>query len=240
MRVFIQKLAGVHLGAQGEVAERGFCSLGIECHEFLADDDIEGLERGDLVLGNRLVVGRRLRDLGIDATLDAYPEALSAVMPPSVRAMDAQDLRKEDLPAFLRPRGGDAFEPVCAYEMADLVASGVKGRVWASEVMWFEATWRLFCRHGERVALLGLEGDPRVVCDDAFVERCRLLWEDMPAACALDFGVTEGGETTVVCARDVLKVSPVGLDARSWALLLSARWAELAGVADPLADVACP
>ena len=62
MRVFIQKLAGVHLGAQGEVAERGFRSLGIECHEFLADDDLEGLTRADLVLGNRLVLSKRLSD----------------------------------------------------------------------------------------------------------------------------------------------------------------------------------
>lgn len=239
MRVFIQKLAGVHLGTQGELLERGFRSLGIDCVEFLADDDLMDVQREDLVIGTRLVMAKRLSSLGILSTLSAYPEPLIPLMGSDVRIVDAKELRTQDLPLFLRPVDGVTFEPVCAYDLEDLACAGVTGAAWASEVMWFQVTYRLFMRYGKRVALLAAEGDPNLVPDEDVVADAIARWADMPCACALDFGVTEDGQTVFVCARDALTAAPLGIDARRYALTVSARWAELAGVMDPLRTVAC-
>ena len=55
---------------------------------------------------------------------------------------------------------------------------------------------------------------------------------NMPAGCALDFGVTEDGRTLLIEMNDGYSLGTYGLEATLYARLLTARWAELNGTED--------
>lgn len=237
MRAYVQTLAGVHLNTQGARAAQGFRELGVECVEFLDDEDLEDIRREDILCAGERLMSRRMASLGISSSVEPYPEALRPYLGRRLWRAEAADLTDADLPLFLVPvRDGD-FHALVATDRADLAASGVRGGVWASEVVWFAAVWRAFVRYGQVVAILPAEGDLELVVDERVVRDAARAWKGAPAAFAIDFGVDETGRTLVVRARDVWGLSPLGLDARGYALLLAARWAELAGVEDTLREV---
>ena len=66
---------------------------------------------------------------------------------------------------------------------------------------------------------------------------CRLIGKFHPigpAGRAIDLGVTSDGRTLLVEVNDGFALGSYGLDDVTYALLLSARWAELVGTEDPL------
>lgn len=238
MRAYVQTLAGVHLNTQGARAAQGFRELGIECREFLDDEELEDIRREDILLAGDRMLLRRMAALGVVSPyIEPYPKVLMPYMGRRTWRTQAKELAEEDLPLFLRPVRQGQFHATVAYDKADLSAAGVVGDVWASEVVWFGSTWRAFVRYGEPLAVLPAEGDLDLVVDEGVVRDAIASWADAPAGVAIDFGVDEAGRTLVVRARDVLALSPLGLDARSYALVLAARWAELVGAADPLREV---
>jgi len=56
---------------------------------------------------------------------------------------------------------------------------------------------------------------------------------DIPAACSLDFGITDYGRTLLVEINDGFSIGAYGLDEELYAKFLMARWAEIIGIDDP-------
>jgi hypothetical protein len=236
MRVYVQTLVGVHRNTQGQLAATGFSRLGVEVVEFLDDEDLEDLTDEDLLIAGNSYTSRRIREVGGTPYTSAYPEELDGFYGKNLRRCDVSEIEQEDLPLFLRPADGTSFEPVIVFDERDMKASGVTGAVLATEVVFYQSTWRLFVRYGKALALLPAEGDPGIVPDRDFVDRALAAWSTAPKGAALDFGIDAEGNTQLLRARDAYVIPPLGLDARSYARLLCARWAEIAGTVDPLAE----
>jgi len=237
MRAYVQTLAGVHLNTQGARAEQGFRELGIECVEFLEEDDLEDMRPEDVMVANERMVAKRLAALGAAPSVPCYPEALMPYMGRRIWRCLAEELTAEDYPVFLRPVHEGAFHSIGLLDEQDRIHAKIEGEAWASEVVWFESTWRAYVRYGREVATLPCEGDPDRVPDRDVVSAAIAAWKDAPAGCAIDFGIDEGDRTHVARARDVITLSPLGLSARDYALVLAARWAELVGAGDALKGV---
>lgn len=57
-------------------------------------------------------------------------------------------------------------------------------------------------------------------------------YKSQPAGFAMDFGVTDDGRTLLIEVNDGFSIGCYGLDAISYAKLLSARWADLTNTLD--------
>ena len=99
------------------------------------------------------------------------------------------------------------------------------------------STWRCFVRYGKVVSVDVCEGDPKYLPDFALIHEAGAAWTSAPAGGALDFGVTADGRTQMFTTRDGWCLDPCGMNARSYALLLAARWAQMVGGEDELANL---
>ena len=54
----------------------------------------------------------------------------------------------------------------------------------------------------------------------------------MPAGCALDFGITDDGQTLLIEFNDGFSLENYGVEPTLYAILLTARWAEINGTED--------
>lgn len=99
----------------------------------------------------------------------------------------------------------------------------------ASELVDFVSEWRCFVRDGEIVGCKHYRGDWSISPDRLTVSEAVEVGrsEKMPAAHALDFGVTSSGETLLVEANEGYALGSYGLPSIVYARFLEARWVEL-------------
>ena len=232
MRVFINAIPGVYRNAQYSLSEEGFKGLGVETILYFSGEELAGIRREDI-----LIATKRLEDIGAEHEILTHPEELLPFMSKSERLVDASTITEADLPAFIRPAKGVPFTSVAARGMIDLKLNGIKGDVWMSDIERFASTWRCFVRYGKVISIDVCEGDPKVLPDFALIHEAGAAWTSAPAGGALDFGVTADGRTQMYTTRDGWCLDPCGMDARGYALLLAARWAQMIGVEDELAGI---
>ena len=237
MRVFINAIPGVYRNAQYSLSEEGFKDLGVETILYFSKEEIVGIRREDILIATKRTVTKRLDDLGADHDIFTHPEELLPYMGPNERLVDASAITEADLPAFIRPAKGVPFTSVAARGMIDLKLNGIKGDVWLGDIEHFMSTWRCFVRYGKVISIDVCEGDPKYLPDFALIHEAGASWTSAPAGGALDFGVTADGRTVLFTTRDGWCLDPCGMDARGYALLLAARWAQMIGVEDELAGI---
>jgi hypothetical protein len=78
-------------------------------------------------------------------------------------------------------------------------------------------------------------GDWRLRPDPATIEKAVRNFSSAPAGYAIDFGLTDKGETLLIEVNDGYSLGCYGLLYLDYAKLLSARWAELTGTTDECA-----
>ena len=237
MRVFINAIPGVYRNAQYSLSEEGFKDLGVETILYFSKEEIVGIRREDILIATKRTVTKRLDDLGADHDIFTHPEELLPYMGPNERLVDASTITEADLPAFIRPAKGVPFTSVAARGMIDLKLNGIKGDVWLGDIEHFMSTWRCFVRYGKVISIDVCEGDPKYLPDFALIHEAGAAWTSAPAGGALDFGVTADGRTVLFTTRDGWCLDPCGMDARGYALLLAARWAQMIGVEDELRGI---
>ena len=74
--------------------------------------------------------------------------------------------------------------------------------------------------------------NPEIEYDRKVIDAAVKAFPNMPAGCALDFGVTDDGRTLLIEMNDGYSLGTYGLEATLYARLLTARWAELNGTED--------
>lgn len=237
MRVFINAIPGVYRNAQYSLSEEGFKELGVETILYFSGEELAGIRREDILVATKRTVTKRLEDLGAEHEILTHPEELLPYMGPNERLVDASTITLDDLPAFIRPDKGVRFTSVAARGMVDLRLNGIKGNVWLGDIEHFMSTWRCFVRYGKVISIDVCEGDPKILPDFALIHEAGAKWTSAPAGGALDFGVTEDGRTVLFTTRDGWCLDPCGMDARGYALLLAARWAQMIGEEDELAAI---
>lgn len=160
-----------------------------------------------------------------------------------MREASVGEITERDLPLFVKPLNEKELSGVVANDMADLVEHASRGddyRAYCSDPVDFASECRLSIRRGSLVGARHYRGDPHVWPDVDVVNNIIKTYAadpDAPAGCSIDLGVTPGGKTLLVEVNDGYSLGCYGLDSAVYALLLAARWAELVGVEDALADL---
>ena len=88
--------------------------------------------------------------------------------------------------------------------------------------------------YGKIVGIQFYYGDRDAVYDRETIDTAVRAYPNMPADCALDFGVTEDGRTLLIEMNDGYSLGFYGLEPALYARVLAARWAELNGTEDAL------
>ena len=77
MRAFINAIPGVYRNAQYSLSEEGFNELGIETVMFFSKEEVVDMQRGDILISTKRLVGKRLEELGAMPELDTHPPSSS-------------------------------------------------------------------------------------------------------------------------------------------------------------------
>lgn len=189
--------------------------------------------------------GWRLRPARRDASCrrPSTTRSPSRFLGRKVREASVGEITERDLPLFVKPLNEKELSGVVANDMADLVEHASRGdgyRAYCSDPVDFASECRLFIRRGSLVGARHFRGDPHVWPDVDVVNNIIKTYAadpDASAGCSIDLGVTPGGKPLLVEVNDGYSLGCYGLDSAVYALLLAARWAELVGVEDALADL---
>lgn len=236
MRAFIHAFQGKPWNEECEAAYNGFQKLGIECVLFTTNEQLDERTSEDIVVGGMLIMGHALTQLNVEIPNYNYPEELIKYRGRNIWIVKLKDLKQISLPVFIKPVEEKAAKGVVVNSWDD--ASEYEhldpdSEILCSDVVKFVSEWRCFIRYGEILAIQYYYGDSGATCDRTVVENAVKDYSDIPAACSLDFGVTDDGRTLLIEMNDGLAIRCYGLDDELYAKFLYARWAELVGVEDP-------
>ena len=243
MRAFIHSLSGRPWNEECASACRGFGLLGVSCVPFSDNETLESASRGDVVVAGMLVTSHALLLRGVVPPSIDYPDELAHLLGRRVWSCAAGELSECDLPVFAKPAREKELDGAIVSSTDDLAPflhQGADYELLCSETVDFVSEWRLFVRYGELVGMRPYRGEADVRPDGHVVRDAMSSYRSAPAGCAIDLGVTRDGRTLLVEVNDGFALGSYGLDDVAYALLLSARWAELVGVEDPLRDRPVP
>lgn len=238
MKVWIQSTQnGIPKTVNFFAAYQGFRELGIETKPFYSLDDLSGWRPDELIVGGLGAVLPKLREYGMEAPELDYPEQLSSYLGRQIwkTSLDNVLADKSIRPVFIKPVKDKLFTGFVLQTEKDLPKlsnCAPQEPVLCSEVIPFSAEWRVFVRYGKILDVRPYYGDWRVHYQVNLIESAVRCYTDAPAGYAMDFGVTETGETLLVEVNDGFSLGCYGLEPISYAKLLSARWAELTGIKD--------
>ncbi|WP_339368633.1 ATP-grasp domain-containing protein [Paenibacillus elgii] len=136
---------------------------------------------------------------------------------------------------FKKPVEDKKFTGVVVRSTKDLIGCGTFGEdpeILCSEVVNFVAEWRCFVRYGRILDIRRYRGDWRVQYDHKVVEDVVAEYKTAPKGYAVDFGLTDQGQTLLIEVNDGYSLGYYGLFSLDYAKLLSARWAELTNTID--------
>lgn len=139
------------------------------------------------------------------------------------------------LPIFIKPveektapgRIIRSYSDLSEYERLD-----PETEIYCSEVVHFISEWRCYLLYGRIIGICYYYGDINAECDREVINAAVKSYPDIPAGCALDFGVTDDGRTLLIEMNDGYSLGVYGLESTLYARLLTARWAELNGTED--------
>jgi len=238
MKVYIKK------GFDNEIANHnfyaafdGFKQMGFEIDYYKSINELSGHEKEDIIVGYVDDVRNSLRKYGIVAPEMDYPEELESYLGRKVwkSRLSVIANNPENWNIFIKPVEDKKFTGVVVRSTKDLIGCGTQGEdpeILCSEIVNFVAEWRCFVRYGNILDIRRYKGNWRVHFDYKVVENVVEQFQSAPNGYAVDFGLTDKGETLLIEINDGYALGHYGLFSLDYAKLLSARWAELTGTAD--------
>ena len=192
----------------------------------------------DVVVGGTIMIWHALNQRGIQAEHYDYPEELAAFRGRQIWQTQLGDIRHEKLPIFIKPVEEKIAPGIVVEKWEDLEAEygllGPETMLYCSEAVDFVSEWRCFLLYGKIVGIQFYYGNSDAGCDRKTIDDAVRAYPNMPAGCALDFGVTADGRTLLIEMNDGYSLGYYGLEPTLYARLLAARWAELNGTVDAL------
>jgi len=235
MRVYIQK------GKDNEcvspnffIALDGFRQLGWEICYFHQAEELRENEPDDIIVGYLRDVKIAIQQLGIQPPEEInYPEELLPFLGRKVWKSTVNTIAvNPDLwNVFIKPAyGAKTFTGKLIKDAKDLIGCGHPLQdidIWCSEPVHFLSEWRCFVRYNQIQDVRRYAGDWRLHFDYKILERALKNYTSAPKGFAMDFGLTNTGETLLVEINDGFSLGAYGLAPIEYAKLLSARWAEI-------------
>jgi len=100
-------------------------------------------------------------------------------------------------------------------------------KVFSSEVIKIDSEFRCFVINGEIYDCRKYKGEFSAVPDFKVIQECVDAYKSAPVAYAIDFGVTDKGETILIEANDGYSLGPYGFDSYNYARMMILRWKEI-------------
>lgn len=241
MKVFIQSdKHGIPCNYNFMNAYQGFREMGFETVMFNQHCDLNESQPEDVVVGYVDTVRYALDRFGITAPEMDYPDELNAYLGRKIWSSKINEMAgsPELWPIFVKPVEDKQFTGVVVNSPKNLIGAGIYGLnqpVLCSEVMNFVSECRCFVRYGKILDVRHYRGDWRVRPGHVTIEKAVRDFTSAPAGYAIDFGLTDKGETLLIEVNDGYALGCYGLVYLDYAKLLSARWAELTGTTDECA-----
>ena len=238
MRIFIRASANGFPETETEyTAWQGFQELGFKPIFFKSENELEDCRPDDLIVGGVTVINRRLNAYGITIDEYDYPTQLSDYLGRRVWKDMLEGIlgKPEQWPVFVKPVKNKAFLGFVlktGREVPRMRSARPDEPVWCSELVSFQAEWRVFVRYGNVWDVRPYRGDWRAHFDASVIEDAVRKFTAAPAGYAMDFGATDDGRTLLIEVNDGIALGCYGADPVEYAKTLSARWCELVGMHD--------
>ena len=197
-------------------------------------------QKQDVIVGGIGIVRQRLNDFGIAIADTDYPECLNKYYGRKIWISKVNHVNSDpDMwPVFIKPVENKKFIGRVVNSAKDLIGCGSyydDAEVYCSEVVSFLAEYRTFIRYDRILDIRRYKGDFHLYPDVGVIESCVKDYVDSPRGYALDFGVTDKGETLLIEVNNTVSLGSYGLMEIDYAKLISARWAELTDTDDECA-----
>lgn len=215
----------------------GFEELGTEIVLFNKVAEIAETTREDIIVGGLQPTKWRLEQLNCPYPELDYPEELYGFMGRRIwkSKINTINSNPDCWPIFVKPYIDKKFTGRVINSTKDLIGCGScyeNYDVICSEVIKLEAEWRAFIRYGKVLDVRRYSGDWRLHYNAEIIEKAVEAYKSQPAAFAIDFGLTDKGNTVLIEVNDGFSIGSYGLFHIDYAKLLATRWAELTGVED--------
>ncbi|MCU0438748.1 MAG: ATP-grasp domain-containing protein [Raineya sp.] len=240
MKVYIQKVKEGHPATVNYyVAGEGFRAMGYEICDFYKGSELEGNVPEDVVVGSIDDVKAVWRNLGIAIPEEInYPKELEPFLGRKIWKSTVNTIANdpEKWNVFIKPaKASKKFTGVLVKSTKDLIGCGDQledTEIWCSEPVNFLAEWRCFVRYGRIMDARMYKGNWRLHFDYKVIEEAVKAYTTAPKAYAIDFGLTDKGETLLVEVNDGYSLGTYGLFYLDYAKLLATRWAEITNTID--------
>lgn len=230
-----------------QVAITGFTYRGYEIRRF----DISELYDGSLdetikdpdvmVFGGVGGVQRALEICGVSLPpVEAPPESLmpfykrqlwTGTLSEIRQMVDTNDPR---LPLHVKPlHKHKLFTGTLIRAFRDLISTaGVNGseEVLIQSPVTFVSEWRAYVLHGQIISVGHYKGDPLLFPHKGTMLEGLEAYNNRPSAFAMDWGVTEKGDTLLVEVNDGFALGNYSLRAPEYVTVFETRWRELRGI----------
>lgn len=238
---YIQKKDGEFFSEAAFKFWKGCHALSIDTVTFEQEAGIDGLDitKQTMVYGGIGIVRKAFTRLGV-------PQPTVGEMPPSevlefygrrIWATTMTEVRQgyeDNKFFFIKPlREHKAFSGHVTSPSISTLALTARFpndfEILASEIMHFEAEYRLFIHNGKILGSRFYRGDFRRTPDYTVADRFLVAIQNPPVAYSLDLGVTDNGRTHVVEINDAFSLGDYGMPPTAYAQMVIDRWCEIVG-----------
>lgn len=215
-------------------AAHGFDMMGVQIVPFYDVTQIESFDDlgpRAIICGNIADILVALKKMGAPKPdeLD-YPNHLDWFLGRNIKRMCIEDVRRGTQRIFVKPVTqklftGLVWEPENYLSRIVLAPYEYDTPVIVSDVVEFISEWRCFVKYDNLIAAKHYKGDWSKSPDISLINKAVHLGKGkMPAAYALDVGVTSDGKTLLVEANEGYALGCYGLPSIVYASFLEARW----------------
>lgn len=237
-KAYIQVIEGEYVNAAAFYFNNGCKLLGIETEKF-EDKDFGAinLQKNEMIFAGVPVMIKTFEKFGgiIPSPLE-IPEELNMFCGRTIKKGTLKELYDTtSYPIFVKPaEKGKLFDGqiVSCKEELELFQyvdeqEGWNTKVFSSNVIKIVSEFRCFIIQGEVYDCRKYKGEFSSVPDFDFIQKCVAAYNNAPVAYALDFGVTDKGETILIEANDGYSLGPYGFDSYNYSRMVILRWKQL-------------
>lgn len=238
-KAYIQIYKGEFVTEAAFVAFMGCEELQIPIQKFDYSDIGElDIKKNTIVFGGVTAVRHALTILGINppAPID-IPKELEYYTKRKIEINTIKHFsEKGTFPLFVKPMKPKLFTGMvvsCKEELeylACLDIAGDESELITSSVVNFISEYRVFVIDKKIVDCRRYSGDFRVFPNMEFIEETINNYSSQPIAYAIDFGITDRGETMLIEVNDGYSIGSYGLNHRDYVNLCTLRWNQIVGL----------
>lgn len=220
------------------VAAAGFKSLGIPVNLFEKDTLPPTEHKEDIIVGSSYITRKHLSRFGLSLPSIDYPEELHTYFNRPIKCSTLGALTDSDVfPIFVKPLEEKLFCGTVINSKRDLtILSNFSEStpIYTSTIIKFISEWRFFVHYGKIIGFCPYIGHPKDICDISLVKNAVSTYKSAPCGYALDFGLTEDGNTVLIEANDGYSLCNYILPSIPYTKLLISRWCEIMEIPDSL------